>query len=252
MPTKRLPWLKLWVGSTAHGKVRQLDDSTFRTWVELLDAAAQQPHRGQFENINEAVAITRRPIKHLRTLISSGLIDESDDGLRMHDWNDWQRWRQEDANDSGTTPDGPLINTRSTHDQHTNGTIEKEKEKKSTSTPQKPPLGARAKARKGVHVDLTEDDREHLLAKYSTAYGSTESVLDEIAAAMNHTARLRNDSERLYVDGWLRRELARRPTRLMPPGVRNGQLKPAAPREYIDVSGLAPDFLHIKGRGTAS
>lgn len=90
MPAKRLPWFKLWIGCTAHGKVRQLDDGTFRTWVELLDAASQQPTRGRFASEGEAAAITRRPIKHIRTLVQAGLIDAGEDGLWLHDWSEWQ------------------------------------------------------------------------------------------------------------------------------------------------------------------
>lgn len=90
MPAKRLPWFKLWIGCTAHGKVRQLDDGTFRTWVELLDAASQQPTRGRFSSEAEAVAITRRPAKHIRMLVEAGLMDATADGLWLHDWSAWQ------------------------------------------------------------------------------------------------------------------------------------------------------------------
>lgn len=107
MPAPRLPWYRFWVGATAHGKVRQLDDGMFRTWVELLDAAAQQPTRGRFASRQEAVSIVRRPAKHVAALIAATLIDESSEGLTMHDWDEWQRWRKEDANDSPTTPERP-------------------------------------------------------------------------------------------------------------------------------------------------
>lgn len=114
MPAKRLPWFRLWVGATAHGKVRLLDDGTFRTWVELLDAAAQQPKRGRFASAAEAAAITRRPAKHVAALMRVGLVDDTPDGLVMHDWDDWQRWRKEDADDEPTPPQDPPNNTRTT------------------------------------------------------------------------------------------------------------------------------------------
>src|SRR4051795_9629980 len=99
MPAKRLPWFRFWIDATTHGKVRQLDDATFRTWVEMLDAAAKQPRRGRFESRGEAISILRRPAKHIATLITAKLVDEVDKELVMHDWDEWQRWRAEDAND---------------------------------------------------------------------------------------------------------------------------------------------------------
>src|SRR5260370_36590919 len=108
MPAKRLPWFRFWIGATAHGKVRQLDDATFRTWLELLDDAAQQPKRGCFANPKAAAAIIRRPVKHLSALLDAGLLDERADGIVMHDWEEWQKWRPEDgANDDGLPPDHP-------------------------------------------------------------------------------------------------------------------------------------------------
>lgn len=122
MPAKRIPWFKIWIGATAHGKVRQLEDGVFRTWVELLDAAAQQPVRGRFASRAEAAAVLRRPVKHMAVLIEAGLIDEDPDKhLVMHDWDDWQRWRQEDSNDAPPTPEGPTNNTRTTTERPPNG-----------------------------------------------------------------------------------------------------------------------------------
>src|SRR5258708_115164 len=103
MPAPALPWFKVWIGGTAHAKARPLNDATLRTWVELLDAAAQQPHRGRFRSRKEAALIVRRPTAHVGTLIAATLIDETPEELTMHDWDAWQRWRKEDANDTGTT-----------------------------------------------------------------------------------------------------------------------------------------------------
>jgi hypothetical protein len=124
MPAKRLPWFRFWIDATTHEKVRQLDDGTFRTWVELLDAAAKQPRRGRFASRASAISVVRRPAKHLSTLISAKLIDETREGLVMHDWDEWQRWRPEDANDDATPPDPPpngrAIDSPTTHDDRAN------------------------------------------------------------------------------------------------------------------------------------
>lgn len=125
MPAKRLPWFRFWIDATTHGKVRQLDDATFRTWVEMLDAAAKQPRRGRFESRVEAISILRRPPKHIATLITAKLVDEVDKELVMHDWDEWQRWRAEDANDDATPPDHPpngrANDSRTTREEHRNG-----------------------------------------------------------------------------------------------------------------------------------
>lgn len=131
MPTKRIPWFKVWVGATRHEKVATLDDRAFRTWVELLDAASQQTVRGKFASPAAAAAVVRRPVAAVKCLVAVGLIDERDDGVWMHDWQDWQRWRPEDdTNSDPSPPEPPPINGRSTHDQHTNGTIEKGEERR--------------------------------------------------------------------------------------------------------------------------
>lgn len=123
MPAQRLPWFRFWVGATANAKVRTLNDGVFRTWVELLDLAAQQPRRGRFASAKEAAALSRRSAQHVGALIHAGLIDTTPEGLVMHDWDDWQRWRKEDAidplNDTGTTherpPDQPTIDPPNDH-----------------------------------------------------------------------------------------------------------------------------------------
>lgn len=109
MPAPRLPWFKIWIGSTGHAKARSLSDGEFRTWVELIDLSAQQKWRGRFANRKDALALSRRPAAHLSVLILVGLVDEdaTDKHLTMHDWDDWQRWRKEDPNDSGTTTESP-------------------------------------------------------------------------------------------------------------------------------------------------
>lgn len=147
MPAKRLPWFRFWIDATAHGKVRQLDDATFRTWVELLDAAAKQPKRGRFESRKEAVSVLRRPAKHIAALIAATLIDETPEGLVMHDWDEWQRWRQEDTNDDGSTLDQLANDSGTTRNGHANVLPLRVSAEGDTETDTEAPNGA---ARAGV------------------------------------------------------------------------------------------------------
>lgn len=169
MPAKRIPWFKIWIGATAHGKVRQLEDGVFRTWVELLDAAAQQPVRGRFASRAEAAAVLRRPVKHLAVLIGAGLIDEDPDKhLVMHDWDDWQRWRQEDSNDAPHTPEGPTNNTRTTTERQLNDsvstvdslTIDNESTQDELLNAPRGRLSARRRRREKEEEDVEERKRE--------------------------------------------------------------------------------------------
>lgn len=122
MPRPRLPWFKMWIGSSRHAKVVSLSDREHRVWTELLEAASEQKVRGRFESYAAAAAIIRRKDTEVRQVAAAGLMDESEDGVWMHDWKEWQRWRPEDAqaDDSGTTPDGPVNHTNKTRESHAN------------------------------------------------------------------------------------------------------------------------------------
>lgn len=247
MPAKRLPWFRFWIDATSHGKVRQLDDATFRTWVELLDAAAKQPRRGRFDSRTEAVSILRRPAKHIATLIRATLIDETTEGLTMHDWDEWQRWRTEDANDYATSPDHPpngLANdSRTTSERLANDSslrvgAEGDTETEEELNPPFPPVGGRRSMvpkPKPQRTPITEQDIEDLVAKYAERFGTAQAVRDEIELALNHTARFKSMKERLYVDGWLRKEVERRPV-LRPLNGRG--LHVEAPRHIVDRTGV--------------
>lgn len=87
---------------------------------------------------------------------------------------------------------------------------------------------------KRVRMPISDQDTEALVAKYGDRYGSLQAVRDEIELALNHQARFKVLSERLYVDGWLRRELEHKTTR----SVANGRtLQPASHRPIIDRTG---------------
>jgi len=127
MPRQRLAWFKVWVGATRHEKVVTLDNLAFRVWVELLDAASEQPMRGRFTSCAAAAAIVRRPVGVVRKLAQARLLDEREDGVWLHDWADWQRWRPADeAEDTShdSPPDGGGI-TQESHRNNSAKTTEK-------------------------------------------------------------------------------------------------------------------------------
>lgn len=218
MPAPQLPWFKFWKGATLHGKVRQLDDGTFRTWVELLDLSAQQPWRGRFVSRAEAAAISRRPSKHIAVLIAAKLIDEDpDEHLTMHDWDEWQRWRKDDANDTRTTTESPR--ERPSNDSRT--TTERPsrtKEKRDVdvdrdedvdevppAAPQQPPKGRRRVTAVG------DEFIAELEAQFAEAFGSRAAVRDVIDTALSHKARLKCTDQQAYLRGWVRRDAQRLP-----------------------------------------
>jgi hypothetical protein len=79
------------------------------------------------------------------------------------------------------------------------------------------PEGAKAPSARGSKKKddgrrpISEQDVSELIEKWNERYGSYEAVQAVIDDALNHQARRRCLNERLYVDGWLRRELERRP-----------------------------------------
>lgn len=84
---------------------------------------------------------------------------------------------------------------------------------------------------KPERVPITDAEMDALMAKYAGKYGSPQAVREEIDLALNHQARWKNLNEKLYVDGWLRRELEHRP------GLRaNGRAEPQ--RTLIDRTGV--------------
>ena len=228
MPAPQLPWFRFWKGATQHDKVRELSDAEFRTWVELLDLAAQQKWRGRFRSRKAAAALSRRPDRHIGSLIKTGLIDidSSDEHLTMHDWDEWQRWRKEDVNDDGTPPDHPpnghAIDSRTTHEQPLNdpalrvraaapasGEERGEKRDIEIDTPaatQQPP-----RARRETVVD--DEFKERLEEQFWEAFGSREAVQDSIAAALGYKKRSNYTDQRAFLRNWVRSDAERSQTR---------------------------------------
>jgi|GEM_PF-6366025 len=103
MPAYRLPWVKLWIESSANEKIGSLNDRLFRTWICILIAAGQQKTRGRFANVRHAANASGRPDADIRALIRDRLLDDisrvtddayakgySEPGLWVHDWRHWQ------------------------------------------------------------------------------------------------------------------------------------------------------------------
>jgi hypothetical protein len=190
MPRPRLPWFKIWCGATRDSKIVTLSDRLFRVWVELLDAASEQKIRGRFDSYAAAAAIVRRKPAEVRQVAAAGLMDESQDGIWMHDWQDWQRWRPEDSltnntgmtheslpNDPGLTTESLAIDSRITTDKHTIDTA------------------PRAKKREGdIDVDVEERDIDVAAAvrleSYARAREESDSPFMPMAKLMAQHRRL--------------------------------------------------------------
>lgn len=123
MPRKRLPWFKLWGGSTRHEKIAALDDHEFRVWVELLDAASEQKIRGVFASLKVAAAVIRRQPIEVQALVDQRLVDVDDDGAAvMHDWQIWQRWYAEPGDEDELDEPPPSNGNGTARESHANNT----------------------------------------------------------------------------------------------------------------------------------
>lgn len=134
MPAHRLPWLKLWPECMAHEKVAMLSDELGWTWIKCLCFAAQQRVRWRFASVEHAASVTGRAAAHIEALIERGLFDQREDGLWVHDYQDWQERYPSDVSPptdrtlpvAASTKEGTLpehsVNTPSTLREHVNKT----------------------------------------------------------------------------------------------------------------------------------
>lgn len=90
MPAPRLPWIKFWPEAIEHEKFSVLKDAEAWTWVVVWAKASQQPQRWRFASVQHARHVTGRPLAHIRRLIEVRLLDQTDDGLVIHDARHWQ------------------------------------------------------------------------------------------------------------------------------------------------------------------
>lgn len=209
--------------------------------------------------------------RFVETLLSVGFMDATADGLVLHDWPDYagklnerreqnrERMRRARAQRK-PDPDPPVERARAAHVQRTNGAqaahvsstfdarapatgakLNKAQLNEPELPPaatQQPPTGAKEAVPKPrrERTPITDEDVEHLVGKYAERYGNRQAVRDEIDLALNHNARFKAISERLYVDGWLRKELQHRPGwRVI--GGRAGEQVPIRPP--VDRTGVA-------------
>lgn len=234
MVASRLPWIKFWPEALDHPKFVDLTDAERWTWVVVWGKASQQQNRWIFASVNHVTHVTGRPAKHVKRLISVGLLDEDESGIHVHDAVKWQdRYPSDErpmAPRTGTDGDrktpsklrqdsvnAPAMVAESSVNGVATGAQEsdkREKEKEIENNPPNPPgetAGKPApKPAKGARVPITDDEIEALVGKYFDRFGTRQAVRDEIDAALNHQARFKAISEKLYVDTWLRRSLEQR------------------------------------------
>lgn len=104
MPAKRIPWIKFYPELLEHEKFGDLSDAVSWTWVNIWGKASQQPVRWRFASAQHAAKVTGRPVGHVRQLITARLLDERDDGLWVHDWQQWQNRYPSDFDDALNAP----------------------------------------------------------------------------------------------------------------------------------------------------
>ena len=88
-------WFRLWENLLDNAKVQGLDPATFRTWVNVLCAAARFQSDGSLPAIKPLAFWLRSSesevLQRLETLVSEGLVDQLKPGrFSVHDWDHWQ------------------------------------------------------------------------------------------------------------------------------------------------------------------
>lgn len=86
------PWLRLHADLIHNPKLARLTDSQFRFWVHLLCVGSQD--NGNLPPEDEIAFILRKSAANTRALLESlrvhRLLDVSETGMKLHDWNQWQ------------------------------------------------------------------------------------------------------------------------------------------------------------------
>lgn len=111
-------WFRLYDETLNDPKILRLSDKTHRVWIGILCIASK--NNGELPPFEDmAVMLRMKPVKlqpELESLITAGLIDHDDAGLRPHNWNGRQyksdvstervkRFRNSKRNVSETPPD---------------------------------------------------------------------------------------------------------------------------------------------------
>lgn len=86
------PWLRLHADLIHNPKLARLTDSQFRFWVHLLCVGSQ--NNGNLPPEDEIAFILRKSAANTRALLESlrlhRLLDVSETGIKLHDWDQWQ------------------------------------------------------------------------------------------------------------------------------------------------------------------
>lgn len=90
MPAKRLPWAKVWPEMLEHEKFATMPDALMGVWLRTLLRASHQPKRWRFASVAHCAAVIGRPAKVVRQLVDARLLDETPDGVLVHDAEAWQ------------------------------------------------------------------------------------------------------------------------------------------------------------------
>jgi hypothetical protein len=89
---ERRPWIRLYTHVPDDPKAQRLPDAVFKFWINCMCLAGR--HNGFLPEVDDIAFHLRLPGEtvrgHLNHLKTAELIDESEQGIRMHDWDSWQ------------------------------------------------------------------------------------------------------------------------------------------------------------------
>lgn len=111
-------WITLDVGLVEHPKLVGLPSHAARWgWITVLVAAKRQRIPGTFADRRHAATVVGEYRRFLDAYVRAGLLDESEDGLTVHDWQAYQRdptgadrtarWRDKQRHEPVTPPVTP-------------------------------------------------------------------------------------------------------------------------------------------------
>lgn len=93
-------WVKSWVDILDNPKVMSLPGGTYKVWSCLLHIAGRIDRDGLLPSIEKCAFIIHSKVPelqaHIDALVEAELLDQTSDGLQMHDWSDWQTRKPSD------------------------------------------------------------------------------------------------------------------------------------------------------------
>jgi hypothetical protein len=97
------PWIKSWTNILDKPKVMRLPPGEYKFWSLLLHVAGRVDRGGLIPPLDEVAFILHVRLTELQEavtyLIGAKLIDETPEGYRMHDWDDWNPPRSQYPSD---------------------------------------------------------------------------------------------------------------------------------------------------------